>query len=52
MKYITLNQSYIDNIINRFPRDSHTEENHRLISKMDENGNIYGSTLLFNHKDS
>ncbi len=27
-------------------------ENHRLISKIDDNGNINGSILLFNHKQS
>jgi hypothetical protein len=27
-------------------------ENHRLISKIDNNGNMNGSILLFNHKQS
>ena len=50
MKYIILNQNYLNNIIMQDPDYKQAIENHRLISKIDNNGNINGSILLFNHK--
>ena len=52
MKYIILNQNYLNDIITSDDRFKQAIENHRLISKIDNNGNINGSILLFNHKQS
>jgi hypothetical protein len=50
MKYITFNQNYLDDIKISRPDYIQAIENHRLISKIDDSGNIKGSVLLFNHK--
>jgi hypothetical protein len=50
MKYIILNQNYLNDMIISDDRYKQAIENHRLISKIDNNGNINGSILLFNHK--
>jgi hypothetical protein len=52
MKYIILNQNYLNDIITSDDDYEQAIENHRLISKIDNNGNINGSILLFNHKQS
>jgi len=49
MQYIVLNQAYLRNIISS-DENKQVIENHRLIPKIDENGNIKGCLLLFNHK--
>ena len=49
MKYITLNKKYIDNMIST-KYNTNPAENHRLISKIDDDGNLSGSLLLVNHK--
>jgi hypothetical protein len=49
MQYIVFNQEYLKNIISS-DENKQAIENHRLISKIDENGNVKGSLLLFNHK--
>jgi len=50
MKYITLNQNYLKDIKTSLFDYKQAIENHRLISKIDDDGNISGSILLFNHK--
>ena len=50
IKYITLNQNYLYDIITSDSLHKQAIENHRLIPKIDDNGNINGSILLFNHK--
>ena len=52
MKYITFKQNYLNNILITISDYKQAIENHRLISKIDDNGNINGSILLFNHKQS
>jgi hypothetical protein len=42
MKYITLNQIYLNDMII-------TDPEQRLIPKMDDNGNINGAVLLISH---
>ena len=49
MKYLTLNKKYIDNIIST-KYNNNPMENHRLISKIDDDGNVEGSLLAVNHK--
>ncbi len=49
MKYITLNKKYIDNIVST-KYNINPIENHRLISKIDDDGNVNGSLLMINHK--
>jgi hypothetical protein len=50
MKYIIFNQNYLKDIIISKHYHEQAIENHRLISKIDDIGNINGSILLFNHK--
>ena len=50
MKYITFNQNYLKDIIISKDYLEQAIENHRLISKINDSGNINGSILLFNHK--
>jgi len=49
MQYIVFNQEFIKNIISS-DENQQAIENHRLISKIDEKGNVNGSLLIFNHK--
>lgn len=49
MKYITFSQKYIKDIIST-NINQEPIENHRLVSCVDDDGNINGSLLLFNHK--
>ena len=51
-KFISLNPKYIDDIVLTSSDYKQPIENHRLISKIDDDGNINGSILLFNHKQS
>ena len=52
MQYITFNHDYLNKIIIE-PNDKNYKqaiENHRLISLIDDHGNINGSALVFNNK--
>ena len=48
MKYVTFNQNYLNDIIISDSDYKQAIENHRLIPKVDDNGNINGTILLFN----
>ena len=50
MQYVLFNQNYLNDIIISDPSRKQAIENHRLISEIDDDGNINGSMLLFNHK--
>ena len=50
MQYVLFNQKYLNDIIISEPYYKQAIENHRLISEIDDDGNINGSMLLFNHK--
>ena len=50
MQYVLFNQNYLNDIIISDPDYKQAIENHRLISEIDDDGNINGSMLLFNHK--
>lgn len=52
MQYITFNHDYLNKIIIKPNVNNYKQaiENHRLISLMDDNGNINGSALIFNNK--
>jgi hypothetical protein len=55
MQFVIFNQNYLNDIIisdPEIPNLKQAVENHRLISKIDDDGNINGSMLLFNHKQS
>lgn len=52
MKYITFNPLYLKHIIVSDDDQTQSIENHRLVPEIDDNGNINGSMLLFNHKQS
>ena len=49
MKYVTYKKNYLDNIVST-KYNTNPMENHRLISKIDDDGNVSGSLLLINHK--
>ena len=49
MTYLLFNQKYLNDIISS-TYDKQAIENHRLMSLIDDDGNINGSILLFNHK--
>ncbi len=50
MKFVFFNQNYLKDIIISKPDYKQAIENHRLLPSIDDDGNINGSMLLFNHK--
>jgi hypothetical protein len=50
MTYIIFNKKYLNDIIISDGDSKQAIENHRLMPNVDDNGNINGSLLLFNHK--
>ena len=51
MQYITFNPDYLSNIMINPNKGNYKQaiENHRLISLIDDDGNIKGSSLIFNN---